>query len=68
MDIPVDQLKPDLLRSIAEEFVTREGTDYGDAEVSLYDKVTQVLDQIKQGLAVIRFDSKTKTCGIFPKE
>jgi uncharacterized protein len=40
MDIPADQLKPELLRSIAEEFVTREGTDYGDMEVSLDEKVS----------------------------
>jgi uncharacterized protein len=66
MDIPIDQLKPELLRSIAEEFVTREGTDYGDMEVSLDEKVAQVMDQIKRGLAVIRFDTKTQTCGVFP--
>jgi len=33
--IPCDQLEPDILRALAEEFITREGTDYGEFEVSL---------------------------------
>ncbi len=33
----------DLLRSIAEEYVLREGTDYGAVEVGLDSKVDQVL-------------------------
>jgi uncharacterized protein len=68
MEIPADQLNPDVLNAIAEDFVTREGTDYGDVDVSLEEKVAQVLSQIKQGQAVIRFDPKTETCGIFPIE
>jgi uncharacterized protein len=68
MDIPANQLKPEVLRTIAEEFVTREGTDYGDMEVSLDEKIDQVLGQIKKGLAVIRFDPTTESCGIFPVE
>ena len=68
MDIPVDRLSPEVLCALAEEFVTREGTDYGAVEASLDVKVAQVLDQIRQGLALIRFDPKTQTCGLFLKE
>ena len=68
MEIPADQLSPNALNTIAEDFVTREGTDYGAQDISLEEKVAQVLSQIKQGLAVIRFDPKTETCGIFPKD
>ena len=68
MDIPAERLSPEALRALAEEFVTREGTDYGAVEVSLDAKVAQVLDQIRQGLVLIRFDPKTQTCGLFPKQ
>ncbi len=68
MEIPSSRLSPDVLRVLAEEFVAREGTDYGATEVSLDVKVAQVLDQIRQGLVVIRFDPKIQSCGLFPKD
>ena len=68
MDIPHDRLTPEALHTLAEEFVTQEGTDYGAVEASREVKVTQVLEQIKQGLVIIRFDPLTQTCGLFPKE
>ncbi|MBF0456043.1 MAG: YheU family protein [Magnetococcales bacterium] len=68
MEIPFEQLNPDVLYAIAEDYVTREGTDYGAVDHTLEVKVAQVLRQIKLGQAVIRFDPKSETCGIFPKE
>jgi len=50
--------------SVIEEFVTRDGTDYGKIEVSLEIKISQVLEQIKSGKAVIAFDQETETCTI----
>jgi len=47
-----------------EEFVTRDGTNYGEIEVSLETKISQVLGQLKSGKAVIVFDQKTETCNI----
>ncbi len=64
LKIPYDQLSPEALQSVIEEFVTRDGTDYGEIEVSLETKITQVLDQVKAGKAVIVFDQKTETCTI----
>jgi uncharacterized protein len=62
--IPYGELSPEALRGVIEEFVTREGTDYGASEVSLDTKVFQVLNQLHSGKAVIVFDQKTKTCNI----
>jgi hypothetical protein len=33
--IPFQDLSPEALRGVVEEFVTRDGTDYGEFEVSL---------------------------------
>ena len=33
--IPYDQLNPETLHGVIEEFVTRYGTDYGEIEVPL---------------------------------
>ncbi|WP_020588335.1 YheU family protein [Desulfobacter curvatus] len=63
--IPYDQLSPDALEGVVEEFVTRDGTDYGETEVPLEIKMNQVLDQLRTGKAVIVFDSESETCNIF---
>jgi hypothetical protein len=45
---------------VIEEFVTREGTDYGHVEVSLDDKVAAVRRQIDRGEVVLLFDPKAE--------
>ncbi len=62
--IPYDQLSPEALHGIIEEFVTRDGTDYGKKEISLETKIDQVLNQIQSGKAVIIFDQNSETCNI----
>lgn len=62
--IPYDQLSPEALQGVIEEFVTRDGTDYGEEAISLETKVAQVLAQIKSGKAVIVFDQETESCTI----
>ncbi len=62
--IPYDQLSPEALHGVIEEFVTRDGTDYGETEAPLETKVAQVLAQLKSGRAVVVFDQKTVTCNI----
>jgi uncharacterized protein YheU (UPF0270 family) len=64
MEIPHTALAPDTLRNLVEEFVSREGTDYGDYTGSLADKVRQVLRQIESGRAVILYDANTSSCHI----
>ena len=62
--IPYSQLSPEALQGVIEEFVTRDGTDYGEVEVSLETKMKQVLNQLKSGKAVIVFDSESETCNV----
>lgn len=50
-------LQPETLRSLIEEFVTRDGTDYGASEVTLDQKVAEVLAQLTSGKAVISFNA-----------
>lgn len=64
MEIPHTALAPETLRNLVEEFVTREGTDYGNHEYSLDDKVRHVVRQLEHGTAVIVYDSNSETCHI----
>jgi len=62
--IPYDELSKEALQGVIQEFVTRDGTDYGEAEISLETKAQQVLNQLHTEKAVIVFDQKTETCNI----
>jgi uncharacterized protein len=63
--IPVDRLSAEALRGVVEEFVLREGTDYGTKEVSAETKFWQVKDKLEKGLAVLVFDDEAETTNIF---
>ena len=68
LKIPYDQLNSESLHGVIEEFVTRDGTDYGEREVSLETKISQVLDQLKSGKAVIVFDQHSGTCTLLKSD
>ncbi|GAA05205.1 MULTISPECIES: YheU family protein [Photobacterium] len=55
MIIPWQDIAPETLTNLIEQFVLREGTDYGETEMSLESKVNVVLNQLKSGEAVIVF-------------
>lgn len=58
--IPHRELSPEALRGVIESFVLREGTDYGEREYSLEEKVQHVLAQLERGEARIEFDPRTQ--------
>lgn len=60
--IPYERLSSDALEGVMDEFISREGTDYGDYDYSLADKRDQVLQQIKQGKVVLLFDPVAESC------
>jgi uncharacterized protein YheU (UPF0270 family) len=62
--VPYEELSAELLRSVVESFVLREGTDYGERELSLDDKVARVIRQLQQGKAQIVFDPNCETVDI----
>ena len=64
MRIPFDALSDDALNGLIEEFVTRDGTDYGEQEVSLEVRVVQVRQMLKRGEAVLLFSESTGLCNI----
>ena len=65
--IPYDRLSSDVLEAVIEEFVLREGTDYGPRTYSLDEKVSQVLEQLKRGEVEVVFDPTDESCTIVKK-
>jgi uncharacterized protein YheU (UPF0270 family) len=62
--VPHTELTADLLRNVVESFVLREGTDYGEREVSLDSKVASVVRQLERGEAQIIFDPQSESIDI----
>jgi uncharacterized protein YheU (UPF0270 family) len=67
MFIPHTAISFDALRGVIEEFVSREGTDYGTGSFSLESKVASVLKQLESGKAFLVFDPASETCDIVMK-
>jgi hypothetical protein len=64
IEIAAAQLSPETLRAVVESFVLREGTDYGEREYSLQQKVAHVMRQLERGEAHIVFDPATESVQI----
>jgi uncharacterized protein YheU (UPF0270 family) len=63
-EVPMDALAPDVLRALIEEFVTRDGTDYGVREIDLEQKVENLRRQLARGEARIVFDPESESVNI----
>lgn len=68
LEIPVHLLTDEALNGLIEEFVSREGTDYGQSEYSLGQKAASVRRQLETGRAVVVYDPTTEGCNIILKE
>lgn len=67
MIIPWQQLTPEALENLIESFVLREGTDYGEQERSLTQKVADVRRQLQTGEAVLVWSELHETVNIMPR-
>ena len=61
VEIPHRDLSEAALRGVVESFVLREGTDYGQRDYSLAEKIAAVMRQLDRGEARIVFDPETGT-------
>ncbi|MFQ3175251.1 MAG: hypothetical protein ACI93H_000233 [Psychromonas sp.] len=68
MLIPYQDLDVDTLHNLIEHFVLREGTDYGEQEVSLAEKTVQVFALLKRGSIVILYSELSESVTLIHKE
>ena len=67
MMIPWQDLAPETLDSLIESFVLREGTDYGEHERSLAQKVADVKRQLQSGEVLLVWSELHETVNIMPR-
>jgi len=66
--IPHDQLAPETLAAVLEEFVTRQGAVHGHADESIESQTSTLLGRIRAGNAVIVYDEESESCTVVSKE
>lgn len=66
--IPMDTLSGEALAGLVEEFITREGTDYGEREHSLDEKRATVMRQLGRAEIAIVYDFESESTTLITRE
>lgn len=64
VEIPLDALSPEALAGIIDNFILREGTDYGSVEVSHETKIRQVQKQLERGEVKIAYEASSESVSL----
>jgi len=64
--IPWQQLSDAALAGVIDDFILRDGTDYGNRELSLDEKRARLRAQLVRGEVAITFDPRTNSCTMVP--
>lgn len=64
MIIPWQELESTTLNNLIEHFILREGTDYGETEMPLSQKVEQIKAQLKLGEIIIVYSEESDSVDI----
>ncbi len=68
VEVPAARLSPEVLTALLEEFITREGTDYGHTEKSLDEKRERGLQALQRGDVVIVFNLRDERTTLMSRE
>jgi uncharacterized protein YheU (UPF0270 family) len=68
VEVPPQRLQADILQALLEEYASRDGTDYGERELSLEQKVGSLRAQMHRGELLIVFDMDGEQWDLLPPE
>jgi uncharacterized protein YheU (UPF0270 family) len=68
VEVPPQRLQPEVLQALLEEYASRDGTDYGEQELSLSRKVSNLRQQIQQGDLLILYEIEGEHWDLVPAE
>lgn len=66
--VPPDRLSADVLQGLLEEFASRDGTDYGEREYTLVEKLEQLRNQLLTGELQLLYDVDSEQWDLLPRE
>ena len=61
-------MQPEVLQALLEEYASRDGTDYGEQELPLSRKVSNLRQQIQQGDLLILYEIEGEHWDLVPAE
>ena len=68
IEVPAGQLSEQAIMGLVDEFITREGTDYGAYEHTLAQKRASVLRQLKRNEIAIVFEFESESTTLVSRE
>ena len=66
--LPPQRLQADVLQSLLEDFASRDGTDYGEREFTLAEKVARLHYQLQAGELHILYDLDSEQWDLVSRE
>ena len=60
IEVPANRLGPELLQGLLEEYASRDGTDYGEVELTLEQKTGNLRRQMQRGDLLILFETESE--------
>ncbi len=67
IQVPFASLSPDAQMGVVDDFIWREGTDYGQQEISHESKQAQICAQIQKGDVLLVFDPGLQSVTLMTK-
>lgn len=68
IEVPYRDISPDALQGLLEDFVTRQGYDTAETELTLEDLAGQVRQQLTTGQLTIVYDSVTESVTVLTRQ
>ena len=67
IEVPPRRLQEDVLQALLEEYASRDGTDYGEQELTLEKKVRSLQRQIRSSDLCIIYDADSQEWDLLPR-
>ena len=68
VEVPRQALSPEALQGVIDEFVTREGTEYGQREYTLLEKRATALRLLELGEVIITYEPRSRSTTLRQRE
>lgn len=68
VEVPPQRLQADILQALLEEYASRDGTDYGERELRLEQKVDSLRAQMQRRELLIVFDVDSDQWDLLPAQ
>lgn len=66
--VPAERVPPESLDALLEEYTSRDGTDYGEQETPLSERVAELRTGLRQGSVALLYDGDSETWDLLPEE